>query len=371
MSKTKRQEIWDQMKKQYGNDGLCTIKDIQTITTGSYALDDALGVWGLPKGRIIQYAGKESCGKTLMSLIAIREWQKLDPENWAVFIDAEYSYDESWARKLGVDVDRVFLIKENNAVEVFTQLCGTPNKELGKPKTKLGILDLEKANPSGLGIIVLDSIASLQAPIEMIKEVGSTMMAPMGRFLPDALKRITPLLSQTGVVFIAINQVRVDLGKLFGDPTSTPGGKALKHDCTVMIHFTASESKKNFIYDSADEVAGHIAGARIDKNKVASPRRSCEFEISYTQGVVNHHVELADLAIKYGVVERPTNSSYVYGDQKWVGKENFYNGVLELDLSNELFEKIKVAKLNIPTTDSETSLESFGVSSEDFGLEEE
>jgi len=342
------QQIWDAMKKQYGNDGLCVIKDIQTITTGSYALDDALGVWGLPKGRIIQYAGKESCGKTLMSLIAIREWQKLNEYNWAVFIDAEFSYDESWAKKLGVDTDRVFLIRENNAVKVFTQLCGTPNKELGKPKTKLGILDLEKANPSGLGIIVLDSIASLQAPIEMTKEVGSTMMAPMGRFLPDALKRITPLLSQTGVVFIAINQVRVDLGKMFGDPTSTPGGKALRHDCTIMVHFTASESKKNFIYDAADEVMGHITGARIDKNKVAPPRRSCEFEINYTQGVVNHHIEIGDLAIKYGVINRPTNTSYVYGDKKWVGKDNFYQGIFDLDLIGELLPKIKEAKLNGP-----------------------
>lgn len=362
MSKTKMQQIWEQMRKNYGNDGLCTVKEIETITTGSYTLDDALGVWGLPKGRIIQYAGKESCGKTLMSLIAIREWQKLNPENWAVFIDAEYSYSESWARKLGVDTDRIFLIKENNGIEIFNQLCGIPSKEMGKPKAKAGILDLERENPSGLGIIVLDSVAAMETPIASTKEVGNTNIAPMGRFLPDALVRLTPLLAQTGVVFIAINQVRVDVGKMFGDPTSTPGGKALKHYCSVMVHFTMSESKKNFILDAAENVIGHLAGARIDKNKVAPPRRTCDFAINYTEGVINHNVEIGDLAIKYGVVERPTNTSYVYGDKKWVGKESFYRGILESDLTNELFIKVKEAKLNTPVV--------IEVAAEDFETEE-
>lgn len=362
MSKTRMQEIWDQMKKQYGNDGLCNVKDIEVLTTGSYALDDALGVWGLPKGRIIQYAGKESCGKTLMSLIAIREWQKLHEDNWAVFVDAEFSYDVKWARQLGVDTDRVFLIKENNSIEVFNQLCGVPSDKIGKPKKLLGLLDLEKEKPSGLGIVVLDSIAALQTPIAMTKEVGNTNIAPMGRFLPDALTRLTPLLSQTGIIFIAINQVRVDVGKMFGDPTSTPGGKALKHACSLMVHFTMSESRKSFILDAAEEPIGHIAGARIDKNKVAPPRRECNFMINYTQGVINHHIELADLAIKYGVIERPTNTSYVYGDKKWVGKETLYSAVFDLNLSDELLAKIKTAKLNSNFVD---------VSAEDFGIEEE
>lgn len=371
MAKSDMQQVWDQIEKQYGNNDLCVNKNIETITTGSYMLDDALGVWGLPKGRVIQYAGKESSGKTFMSLIAIAEWQRLDPKNWAVFIDAEYTFDEIWATQLGVDINRLFLIKENNAMEIWKRICGVPNKEPGKPKTKLGFLDLEKEKPSGLGIIVLDSIAAMETPVEMAKQAGETTIASLGRFLPNALRKITPLLSQTGVTFIAINQVKVDLGKLWGDPITTPGGYALKHGCSVMVHFTSSESKKSQILDASENVIGHIVGVRIDKNKVAAAHRKCNFAINYTQGVVNHHIELADLAIKYGVIERPTNSSYVYGEQKWVGRENFYNGVLELDLSSELFEKIKVAKLNVSTTDSETSLEDADVSAEDFGLEEE
>lgn len=348
MAKSKMQKIWDQMSKIYGNDGLSKVEDIEVITTGSYALDEALGVWGLPRGRLVQYAGKESSGKTLMSLVAIAEWQKLNPENWAVFVDAEFSYTEGWAKSLGVDTDRVFLIKSNNAVEIFTQLCGEPNKELGKSKSKPGILDLEKEEPSGLGLVVIDSVAAMIPPITATKAVGHTNIAPMGRFLPDALTRLVPLLSQTGVTCICINQVRVDVGKMFGDPTSTPGGKALKHFHTMMVHFTASESKKYLILDDAGDVCGHIASARIDKNKVAPPRRSCQFSIKYEEGVVDKHVEVGSLAIKYGVVERPTNTSYVYGDNKWVGKDNFFNAVLENNLTSELLEKVRVAKLDGP-----------------------
>ncbi len=346
MAKSKMQVIWDQMNKTFGNDGLCKIEKIDVINSGSESLNDALGIGGLPRGRVVQYAGKESSGKTLMSLVAIAEWQKLDPGNWAIFVDAEFTYDKKWAKSLGVDTDRVFLIKDNNAKEIFTQLCGQPHKEFGKPKIKLGILDLEKENPSGLGLIVLDSIASLITPIAMTKAVGHTNIAPMGRFLPDALVRLVPLLSQANVTFIAINQVRVDVGKMFGDPMSTPGGKALKHAHSMMVHFTSSESKKNMLFDDSGDVCGHIVGARIDKNKLAPPRRSCQFDIDYLKGVINKHIQIGTLAIKYGVVGRPTLQKYTYGDKQWNGKDNFFQGVLEEDLTQELLEKLKHAKLN-------------------------
>jgi recombination protein RecA len=337
-------KIWDQMEKLYGTSGSGKMGLVEVITSGSLALDESLGVWGLPKGRIIQYAGKESSGKTLMSLIAIREWQKLNPENWAVFIDAEYTYNENWASKLGVDNDRVFLIKENDGVKIFTQLCGVPNKEIGKKKSKPGILDMELENPSGLGIIVFDSIAAMQTPIELTKAVGNTNIAPMGRFLPDALKRITPLLSQTGVTFIAINQVRVDVGKMYGDPTSTPGGKAWKHACSVMIHFTMADSKKAWFLNDSGKRYGHIAGAKIDKNKVACPGTKCIFELEYEIGVVRGYKEICELALKYNVVERPNNVMYNYGEYKWKGEDRYFKGVFESDLSNELLAKVKEAK---------------------------
>jgi len=359
MANNKRQQLWDKMNKVYGNSGLCTIKQIETLSSGSYVLDDALGAWGLPRGRIIQYAGKESSGKTLMSFMAIKEWQQKHEDNWAVFIDSEFSYDEQWAKRLGVDTDRIFLIKENDGVEIFTQLVGEPHKDLGKPKKKLGLLDMEKEEPTGLGIIVLDSIASVIPPITMTKAVGNTNIAPMGRFLPDALTKLIPLLSQTGVLFIGINQVRVNVGKMFGDPTSTPGGNALKHYCSVMVHFTSSESKDSLLVDNNGITYGHIAGARIDKNKVAPPRKSCKFYLDYFNGVINKNIEIGELAIKYGIVDRPNNRTYKYNDNTWVGKDNFCAAILELNLENELLDKIKEEKLNyVPELSIKNSEES-------------
>lgn len=343
--KSRMQQIWDQMNKVYGNDGMCGVGKVrETITTGSYLLDDALIIGGLAKGRIIQYAGREGCGKTFMSMIAIKEWQKLNPDNWAIFIDAEYTYDDIWAKNLGVDVNKVFVIKENSGVEIFTQLCGEPSKELGRPKTKPGILDLEKENPSGLGIIVIDSIASIVSPITMTKAVGNQNIAPLGRFLPDALGRLVPLLSQTNVTCIAINQVRVDVGKMWGDPMSTPGGKALKHHHSGMINFTYSESLKSKLFDEEGNACGHVVNARIDKNKLAPSFRACAFQIKYLEGVVNKHIEIGELAVKYKVVNRPSKVSYEYGDNKWVGKDAYYNGILENNLEKELLTKIKEAK---------------------------
>jgi len=335
-------DIWNKVEKLYQIDGSGNMGAVETISTGSWALDEALGLWGLPKGRIVQYAGKESSGKTLMSLIAISKWQKLDPKNWAIFIDAEYTYNKDWATKLGVDNDRVFLIKESDGVKIWTTLCGVPAKD-SKSKPKPGLLHMEAEEPSGLGIIVLDSVAAVQAPIESHKAVGNTNMAPMARFLPDALRRLTPLLAQTGVTFIAINQIRVDLGKMFGDPTSTPGGQAWKHACSTMVHFTMSSKKDQNFIDETGMRYGHVATARIDKNKVAFPMCRCQFELEYNKGVVRLNKEIALLGIKFGIIE-PSGMSFKYGDFTWKGKENFYEGVLTEGLCDEILAKVKEAK---------------------------
>ena len=342
--KIKIMDIWDQMEKIYKIDGLGEVKAVETISSGSYVLDDALGPWGLPKGRLIQYAGAESCGKTLMSLEAIKNWQNLDPKNWAIFIDVEASFTKEWAEMLGIDGSRLKVIQEQDAANIFTYLCGVPHKDMGKDKAKLGLLDMIKeaggAEESGLGIIVLDSVAQMISPIEATKVVGNTNVSPMARFLPDALRRLKPLLSQTGVIFIAINQVRTNIGQMYGDPTSTPGGHAWKHNCDVMVHFTKSASKQNMFFDELGQPYGHIASARVDKNKVGPPRRICSFDLEYTNGVVNEHKEIFDLAVKYGVIQRPTKTTYQLDDEKWVGREKAAQAIAEKDL-HELFEKIK------------------------------
>jgi recombination protein RecA len=173
-------------------------------------------------------------------------------------------------------------------------------------------------------------------------------MAPMARFVPDALRRLTPLLARTGVVFIAINQVRIDIGKMFGDPTSTPGGKAWKHGCSVMIHFTMSEKKDSNFFDENGRRYGHIGAARIDKNKVAFPGSKCSFDVEYGHGVVRLHKEIANLGVKFGIVKKPNAVVYTYtGDEKeysWRSKDAFFDGVLEENLSDEILRKVKEAR---------------------------
>jgi len=349
MTKPSMVQIWDQMEKLYGDDGLDGVKEVETLSTGSYALDDAIGPWGNPRGRIIQYAGRESSGKTFMSLMAIKHWQNLASHNWAYFIDAECGFNLDWAKTLGLDLSRIKILRSNNGAEIFEKLCGVPNKDPKKAKSKKGLLDLVKeaggSDTSGLGVIVLDSVAAIAPPLEISSESGKSNMALIARFLPPELRKLTPLLSQTCVMFIAINQVRTDPGKMYGDPTSTPGGSAWKHFCSIMVHFLMSESKDSKIFNDNGEQIGHSLRARIDKNRIGPPKRICEFDIKYVEGIANQHVEIANLATKYGVVERPNNRSYIYNEEKISGKENYYEAVLNNKIpQKELLEKIKEAK---------------------------
>lgn len=349
------ESLWNEMIKQYGEDGFVREGDVfapnvKTIGSGSPMVDDVLGVGGLPCGRIVQYAGCESSGKTLMSLMAIREWQKQNPKNWAFFIDAEYTFDMSWANQLGVDTsaNRLIIYKENDGAKIFSRLCGVPHKEPNKPKVKPGLLDMIRtkggSKESGLGLIVLDSIAAVAPPMEISSVSGKNNMALMGRFLPPELRKITPLLSETGVVFIAINQVRTDPSKMWGDPTTTTGGSAWKHYCSLMLHFLPVFSADTKIIEDGIQV-GHRVKVRVDKNKVGSPFRIGEFDIKYTEGLINRHIEATDLAIKYGVVKRPSSVMYEYVDSKIRGKNNFYEYVRESGITEELIQKSVEARI--------------------------
>lgn len=348
-------DIWGEVCKTFGSDGLFEadgpfISDAAPESSGSAVLDDALGIWGYPKGRIIQLAGQESSGKTLMALMAIREWQRKAPHNWAVFIDAEYTFVPSWAQQLGVDLSRLRIIKKNAGAEIFTRLNGSPPKDFGKAKTKLGILDQVIANggadKSGMGIIVLDSMAAIQPPQEALSEAGKQNVAPEARFLPPELRKLIPLIEASNVVFIAINQVRVQIGQMYGDPYSTPGGKAWKHHIAVMVNFAKINKQDTLILGTDDVPIGHRIRARIDKNKVSPPFRVCEFDIKYTEGLVNQYKEIGELAIKYHVVERPNQAMYTYkGETLARGKDNFYEKIKSnSSFQDELFALIKEAK---------------------------
>jgi len=316
-----------EISKFFGEDTIFFDGNISTkydaISTGSPSLDESIGIGGIPMGRITQLAGKESSGKTMLALSCIKQYLDKNPNNTALFIDAEYTYDPSWAAKQGVDTDRVMVIKTNEAKAIFEGLIGkvkvnSVTKKVSK--SMRGILDhvIEGTDPrfKDLGIIVLDSIAVLNTPLEISADIGKANMAPIPRFLSTELKKLTPVIAQANVAFIGINQVRVNLGQMFGDPSTSPGGKALKHACSLMLNMAPILSADSVIKNSAGEKVGHTVRAKIQKNKVGAPFRQAEYKVEYEKGIVGQGEELFDLAIKYGLIERPNNQSYmVYGEK--------------------------------------------------------
>jgi recombination protein RecA len=346
-------KIWDDISKTFGSDGLFEgdgdfIEPASPETSGSPALDEAIGIWGYPKGRLIQLAGHESSGKTLLSLMAIREWQRKAAHNWALFIDAEYTFDPDWASRLGVDLSRLRIMKTNSGAEIFERLCGKPHKEPGKPKVKKGILDLVVeqggADKSGLGIIVLDSVAAVVPPQEAASEVGKQNVAALSRFLTPELRRILPDLANSQVVFLGINHLKTAIGQ-YGDPETSPGGKAWFYHCSLMLSVARIKKEECKIYNEAKEQVGHRIRAKIGKNKVAPPFREAEMDIAYLEGFINRHAEIKDLAVKYGIVKRPNNQTYVFEDLSVRGKDNFLKR-LEQDpaLCERLLSMVKDAK---------------------------
>ena len=338
MKKISESEAEKQIKKFFGSgvvffDGdINSVGEYESISTGSPSLDEAIGIGGIPRGRITQLAGQESSGKTMLSLSCIKSYLDQNPENTALFIDAEYTYDPEWAESQGVDVSRVMVIKTNDAKDIFEGLLGTTkvNSVTKKvSKNMKGILDyiIEGSDPrfKNLGIIVLDSIAVLNTPMEIAASVGKANMAPIPRFLSTELKKLTPAVAQANVAFIGINQVRVDLGKMFGDPVSSPGGKALKHACSLMINMAPMFGSDNVIKNSDDERVGHKVRAKIEKNKVGAPFKKSEYFLEYMKGIVRTEDEIFDLGVKYGVIERPSSQSYLIDGEKIRGRDNAQN----------------------------------------------
>ena len=345
-----------ELLKFFGDDTVFLSGDVkvgayESISTGSPALDRAICIGGIPRGRITQLAGKESSGKTMLALSCIKSYLDENEENTALFIDAEYTYDPDWAESLGVDTSRVMVIKTNDAKKIFEGLIGTVKVNSSSKKiTKnmKGILDyvIEGVDPrfKNLGIVVLDSIAVLNTPMEAAADVGKANMAPIPRFLSTELKKLTPVVAQANVAFIGINQVRVNLGQMFGDPTSSPGGKALKHACSLMINMAPISSSDSIISDQSGNRIGHRVRAKIGKNKVGSPFKVAEYNIEYLSGVVEKEQEILDLAVEFSLVERPNNKSYLIGDEKIVGRANAVSYLKDnYDICNNLLSSIRAS----------------------------
>ena len=347
MGKKSMEDVWNEVRRVHGDEGLFIgdedVGKCDVVSTGSYAIDEALGIYGIPRCHLSQFSGFQASGKTLLALSTIAQGQKQDPNAWAVFVDCEYTYDATWARQLGVDTSRVLVLKENRGIQVFERLCGQAGKTLNK-KAKYGILDMEIEDHTGLFMICVDSVAAIQPPMEETSEIGKANIALLPRFLNPELRRITPMISKANVALVFINQLRDKPGTMaWGDPTIAVGGHCLHHACSLCLNFNKIGGADSKI-ERNDEQVGHHVRARVEKNKKSSSYRVAEFAVEYTRGVIGQNEELKELGCKYGVIERPNNRTYVYDGVTYNGKESMADALKEEIVQKAIWEKIKVAR---------------------------
>ena len=341
-------DAFKQLESLFGSDSIFhpeEVENIETISTNSPGLDFACGMGGLPRGRVIQYAGPEASGKTFTALQSAAKWQAQHPDNCFAFLDAEYTYSPKWAAGFGIDNDRVFLVKSNEAEKLFGGLVGRVKlNKVTKKETKVpGLFDMiergmtiTRANPDGkmisldlsrCGLIILDSLAAMQPPMERQSAVGKQNMALMARFLSVELRKLTPGAAHSNTAVILINQLRVDPGKMFGNPEGAPGGRALKHACSLMVNFAPMGGADNILTDANGVRIGHRIRAKILKNKVSTAYSKCEYVINYTNGIVQREAELLEVGNLIDYWEKPGARSYVIDGEKYTSRASVLEAI--------------------------------------------
>jgi recombination protein RecA len=324
---------------------------LPVILTGSLALDDALSSGGLPKGRLIQYYGAPGSGKTLMAMLAIKEAQLQDPTAQQMFIDAEGTFDASWAEVLGLDTTRIIVVDGETAVigrNCFEMVLGVPKEDkktheyIGKSKE--GLLDKIKNGEFNINLMVLDSLGAIIPPGEDVSVVGKMNMALLARFLTTTFRKLSLELNRAGVPFIVINHKKANMDP-YGVDHSFSGGNTYAHFLSANVYFEAVARADAQILDEKEQKVGHTMRATIEKSKFGPYPRKCEFKVNFGVGVIDKHVEIANLAIDYDVVKKTSTVTHEYGEQKWVGFPKFCESVKESpELAAELIVKISEAR---------------------------
>ncbi len=313
-----------QIEKQFGKGAVMrmgdvsAVRDVDVVSTGSLGLDIALGIGGLPRGRVIEIYGPESSGKTTLSLQVIAEAQKLG--GTAAFVDAEHALDPSYAEKLGVDVDELLVSQPDTGEQAL---------EITDMLVRSGSID----------VVVVDSVAALTPKAEIEGDMGDSHMGLQARLMSQALRKLTGNIKRSNTMVIFINQIRMKIGVMFGNPETTTGGNALKFYSSVRLDIRRVGAIKK-----GDEILGNETRVKVVKNKMAPPFRKAEFQILYGEGI-SREAELIDLGVQHGFVEK-SGAWYSYGsDRIGQGKDNVREFLKQNpDIAGEIEAKLR-AKL--------------------------
>ena len=288
-----------QIEKNYGKGAIMRLGDdipvnVEAISTGSLSLDLALGIGGVPRGRIVEIYGPESCGKTTLALHIVASAQKNGGE--AAYIDVEHALEPAYARALGVNIDELLISQPDTGEQAL---------EITEQLVRSGALD----------VVVIDSVAALLPRSELEGEMGESSVGVVARLMSQALRKLAGVVSKTGCIVIFINQLREKIGVMYGNPETTPGGRALKYFASVRIDMRRIETLKN-----GTEMIGNRTRAKVIKNKVAPPFKEAEFDILYGQGI-SKIGEIIDLSVKLGLIDK-AGAWFTVGDQRFQGRDN-------------------------------------------------
>jgi len=324
-----------QIDKQFGKGSVMRLGDnrafdtIDTISTGSISLDAALGIGGIPRGRIVEIFGPESSGKTTLALHVIAEAQKTG--GMAAFIDAEHALDAHYAKNLGVDTDNLLISQPDTGEQAL---------EIGETLVRSGALD----------VVVVDSVAALVPRAEIEGEMGDAQMGLQARLMSQAMRKLSGAISKSNTCVVFINQIREKIGVMFGNPETTTGGRALKFYASVRIDIRRIAAIKD-----RENVIGNRTRVKVVKNKVAPPFRTAEFDIMYGTGI-SKEGDVVDVAVEHDIIEK-SGTWYSYGNERLgQGRENVKRFLQENpDIFQDIEVKVRKALGIIPVEEDEKS----------------